>query len=181
MRRGFREVLVPAALVALALASVVLAGCGAKTAAPLTEQQLENAQYQGIYSEPVQLTDGKYEGPPFVEGGASRPTVTYLGIYATGDLNGDGSVDAVDVVAESSGGSGTFIYLAAFLNQGGKPDNVATTSLGDRVQVKSLSIAGGEITVAGLTFGPNDPMCCPSQEFTTKFKLQGSQLVESGS
>lgn len=37
--------------------------------AGLTVAQLANATYSGIYDEPVTLTDGVYEGEPFVEGG----------------------------------------------------------------------------------------------------------------
>ena len=107
----------------------------------LTAEELKNAEYQGIYQEPIQLTDGTYEGEPFVEGGASRPTVTFIepnaGPMAWGDLNGDGVDDAVVLLVENSGGSGSFVYMAAVLNQGGKPENVDTVLLGDRAQVQS--------------------------------------------
>ena len=56
-------------------------------ASALSPEQLKNAMYQGIYDEPVQLSDGRYEGKPFVEGGASRPTVTFVDeLSASGDL-----------------------------------------------------------------------------------------------
>lgn len=145
---------------------------------PLTETALKNATYQDIYDEPVTLTDGKYEGEPFVEGGASRPTVTY--IDATwGDLNDDGADDAVVYMAENSGGSGVFIYLAVMVEQDGQPVNVATTLLGDRTNIDDLKIENGEIVVKILTHGPDDPMCCPTQNVIKKFALQGDQLVET--
>ena len=145
----------------------------------LTLNDLKSARYQGIYDEPVDLTDGKYEGEPFVEGGASRPTVTFIDPFnALGDLNGDAVEEAVVTLAESSGGSGTFVYLAAVVDQDGSLINVATQLLGDRVQLKSLSIEAGEILVTLATHAPDDPMCCPSQEETKRYRLQEGALIE---
>ena len=61
----------------------------------LTEDLLKNMTYQGIYNEPITLTDGLYEGEPFVEDGASKPTVTLIPFTAFGDLNGDGVDDCL--------------------------------------------------------------------------------------
>jgi hypothetical protein len=149
----------------------------------LTVKKLKNAEYQGIYQEPIQLTDGTYEGEPFVEGGASRPTVTFIEPYAGptawGDLNGDGVDDAVVLLVESSGGSGSFVYMAAVLNREGKPKNVDTLLLGDRAQVHSLTIADGQISVTMVTHGPDDPMCCPTQEVEQTYELQENTLVQT--
>jgi heat shock protein HslJ len=145
----------------------------------LTLEALQNAVYQGIYDEPVQLTDGRYEGEPFVPGGASRPTVTFHPeVYAFGDLNGDGVDDAVVILIENSGGSGSFIYLAAVINEDGAPVNVATAFVGDREQAQALTIEDGEITLEMVAHGPDDPMCCPTQEVTKRYQLQGDQLAE---
>jgi len=142
-------------------------------------QVLRNMTYQGIYQEPVQLTEGKYEGEPFVEGGASRPTVTLLDDFiAFGDLNGDGLDEAAVILAENSGGSGTFIYLALIMGQKGALANVATQLLGDRVQPKALSIEAGEIVATTVTHGPDDPLCCPSQEATLRYQLIDGKLAE---
>ncbi len=148
----------------------------------LSPEELANATYQGIYDKPVQLTNGKYEGEPFVEGGASRPTVTFIdNPVAYGDLNGDGQDDAAVLLAENSGGSGTFVYLAAMVNQDDQPVNVATILLGDRVQVNSLKIENNQIVVDMVQAGPDDPMCCPTQQVVKTYELQGDQLVETSS
>jgi heat shock protein HslJ len=145
----------------------------------LTLEALQNASYQGIYDEAVQLTDGLYEGEPFVPGGASRPTVVlHPEVYAFGDLNDDGVDDAVVILIESSGGSGSFIYLAAVINESGAPVNVATYFVGDREQMQSITIKDGEITLDMVAHGPDDPMCCPTQEVTKRYRLQGDQLIE---
>jgi hypothetical protein len=151
---------------------------GSETIAPLTVETLKNAAYRDIYAEVVQLADGLYEGEPFVEGGASRPTVTFTDAYAFGDLNGDGVDDAAVVLVESSGGSGSFYYLSVILDQGGKPENVATQLIGDRAQVQSVSVDGAEITVNAVAHGPDDPMCCPTQEVTLTYRFAGEQLVK---
>ncbi len=148
----------------------------------LSLDQLKNASYDGIYDQPVTLVDGYYEGEPFVEGGASRPTVTFVGdLVAYGDLNGDGVEDAAVLLAESSGGSGTFTYLAAVVNQDGQPVNAGTVLLGDRTQIKSLAIQNGQIVMEIVTQGPDDPMCCPTLKVRKTYSLQDGQLVEVGS
>jgi heat shock protein HslJ len=177
-------------IVALLLAGLVLvAGCsetttdepptgGSETIPPLQVETLKNAAYRGIYDEAVQLSDGRYEGEPFVEGGASRPTVTFTDAYALGDLNGDGVDDAVVVLVESSGGSGNFYYLAVVLNQDGNPENVATQLLGDRMQIESVTIDGAEITVEAVAHGPDDPMCCPTQKVTLTYRFDREKLTK---
>jgi hypothetical protein len=63
----------------------------------------------------------------------------------------------------------------------GSPDNVATTLLGDRAQVDSMAISDGQIDVKRLTFGPDDPMCCPSQQEAQTYAPQGGQRVQISS
>jgi hypothetical protein len=145
----------------------------------LTLTQLRNATYQGIYKQPVQLSDGKYEGPPFVEGGASRPTVTLMDrFYALGDVNGDAVPDSAVLLAENSGGSGTFVYVAAVLNQDGQPINVATQLLGDRPDIQSIAIDQGEILINMLVAGPDSPLCCPDLPVSPRFRLEGDKVAE---
>ena len=99
----------PELLFVLALAG--LAGCDTAPGG------LESATISGIYENPIKLKDGRYEGEPFVPGGASRPTVTLLPEpRARFDVDGDGSPEWLAVLAESSGGSGTFLYLAVVID-----------------------------------------------------------------
>jgi hypothetical protein len=144
---------------------------------PLTEQALNNLEYYGIYDQAVKLSAGEYTGPPFVEGGASRPVVS-LQTLAIGDLDQDGLSDAVVVLAENSGGSGTFIYLAAVRNENGVPVNTSTILLGDRVKVQSLRVVDGQIVVTALTHAPEDPLCCPTQQAEETYLLNNGQLIQ---
>ncbi|MCP4396859.1 MAG: META domain-containing protein [bacterium] len=167
-------------LVGLCFTAVV--STTATAAGSLTLDQLKNGTYQGIYDRPVQLTDGIYEGEPFEEGGASRPTVTCVEeLVAFGDLNGDGVEDAAVVVIENSGGSGNFRYLAVMLSQNDQSVNEATMLIGDRVQLRSLTIHNGQIGIEIITQDEGDSMPFPSLKMRTTYELQGKQLVEVSS
>jgi len=147
---------------------------------PLTLEALKNAEYQSEWPADgvAKLTDGEYE-EEIVPGAASKLIIVfYRDMYAFGDLDGDGVEDAAVVLATSGGGSGTFISLEAVINDKGTPNHVATAFLGDRVEVKSVAIESGKITVDMVTHGPDDPMCCPTIEATQKYRLQGDKLVQ---
>ncbi len=148
----------------------------------LTLDQLANATYSGIYTYPVTLTDGKFEGEPFVEGGASRPTVTLVDdLIAYGDLNGDGLNDAAVLLVENSGGSGVFTYVGAQLNQNGQPVDAGAVRLGDRVQIKSMAIQNGQVVLEMIIQGPNDPQCCATLKVRNTYALQDNVLAQAGS
>ena len=147
---------------------------------PLTEEMLKNAQYKSEMSSEgiVKLVGGKYE-EEIVPGAASKMIVVMIpDRYAFGDLNRDGVDDAVVVLATNMGGSGTFVSLAAVLNDEGAPEHVASADLGDRTKIISVSIEDDIVTVDVITHGPNDPMCCPSVHTTKRYKLEGNKLVE---
>ena len=151
-------------------------------ASALSVDRLRNAAYKDIFREPVTLIDGRFEGEPFASGAASRPVVTVVpDAMATGDLTGDGIDEAVVALAHSAGGSGVFIYLAIVRDDSGNPDNTATISLGDRVRVTALAIEEGRIIADLVEHGPNDPMCCPTNNIRREWQLQDGAPVQSGS
>jgi hypothetical protein len=77
------------------------------------------ATYTGIFDAPVTLVEGRFEGAPYVPGGASRPVVMLLAEpRASGDLTGDAEPERAVVLAADSGGSGTFVYLAVLGRDG---------------------------------------------------------------
>ncbi len=162
---------------------VALGACSAGTSGPaeLTIEQLRDATYDNVLEEPVTLVDGRFEGEPFVPGAATRPVVTLIpGAVAKGDLDGDQADEAVVALARDSGGSGVFVYLAVVRESRGKPENIATLSLGDRVRVAALSIDDGKILAELVEHGPNDPMCCPTSEVHREWTLQDGDLMETG-
>lgn len=148
-------------------------------AAPaLTSAQLGNAVYSSEVAQgrKVTLVNGKFEASTGA-GARQKLTVTLTEPSAVGDLNGDAVADAAVVLATNTGGTGIFKALHAVLNQAGQPVEAAAIQLGDRVQVKSLTIQSGAILVDLLTHGPKDGLCCPTMEVIQTYKLQGNTLV----
>ncbi len=152
-------------------------------AGPPSLDEIGNATISGIYDEPVQLQGGKYEGEPFDPDGASRPTVGLVEDFIlTGDLDGDGAEEAVTMLWETSGGSGTFTYLAAMGYDGSDLANISTAEIGDRVQLRDARISGDKIELDVVQTGPEDAACCPGEMATLAWTLDGDTLnpVESG-
>jgi heat shock protein HslJ len=150
----------------------------ASTPGPPTLEELRNAAYRVLEEPdgPITLVDGRWEGEPYEAGGASRPEVTLVGdFHVLGDLDGDGTDEAVVLLAESSGGSGTRSHLAVVARRGSGLENVGTTPLGDRVQLRAARIEGGRLVVDVVRAGPDDPACCPGELAT-----QGLTLTADG-
>ena len=155
----YRIIVVTVALLAISAASAFLAlrpDDSAPTA--LTWAQLRNATYPSELprSKAAPLQDGVYE-EEIVPGAATRLKIQLADIAGFGQLDADGSIDAAVVLIGSPGGSGTFIYLVAVLNEGGSPVPVATVLLGDRVAVRGVEIEDHRITVGMRVRGPSDP------------------------
>ena len=147
----------------------------------LTLEQLRNAEYHlpllGSEDTPIRLVDGTGT-LVYGEGATERETVGLVNdTVAFGDLDADGIADAAVVVFISGGGSGTFIHLVAMLDRDGAPEQAAWAFLGDRVSVRNLAIAGGQIVARTVTHRPGDGLCCPTLEVTRTFGLQGDRLV----
>ncbi len=161
-------------------AAAAVTALPAATQAPvpeLTEAMLKNAKYELRDLGAFQLVDGRYE-QKYGEGATQVNRVAFQRA-ALGDLNDDKSGDAAVILTWNGGGSGTFINLVAVINKSGAPQQVAAELLGDRVQVKSLSIVEGRVVVQMVGFGPNDPLCCPSLEMTRTYRLEGNTLRQA--
>ena len=142
--------------------------------------ELRNATYAGFeeLASPVTLKDGLWEGEPVQPGGTSRPRVSLGGdFHLLGDLDGDGADEAVVVLAQSAGGSGTFDYLAVMKRTDHGIANVATTALGDRVQLRAARIEHGKLVVSGVRAGAEDARCCPGELVEWAWVLQGGTLI----
>lgn len=146
-----------------------------------TPAELARATYTGIEDQgPVTLTDDRWEGPPPMEGAASVPAVWLSeGFRLVGDLDGDGSVEAVAHLTYSSGGTGNFGYLAVMGRKEGRLVQLAIGPVGDRVQIRGAKIAGNTILLDVLQAGPDDGMCCPTQLATDTFAIENGKLVET--
>ena len=106
------------------------------------------------------LTNGEYS-ESVAPGSATKTSVKLTDHTAFGYI--DGKPAAAVILVTDPGGSGTFYYLALVTESEGKLTNIATTLLGDRVQINSLAVKEGKMILDMITQGPDDPFCCPTQ------------------
>lgn len=144
-------------------------------------QEVANAAYLGVFDEAVVLKDGQWTGAPYVDGGASAPRAGLAGDFLMqGDVDGDAAEEAVVLLWSSSGGSGTFDYVAVLDRDAtGAARNVAIAPLGDRVRVRSADIEEGRIVFDVVQAGPGDAACCPGQRVRRTFVLEGESMTET--
>jgi len=165
-------------VVALTVAAIVPSAVSAAPCRSIDPTVLRNIEYRGIYDNAVTLRDGVYEGEPLVQGGASRPRVELLDMPPVlHDLDGDGIDDAAVLLAESSGGSGAFTWLAVIACRDGRAVNTGTIGLGDRVMIRSLGVQEGSIVVEFVAAGPGEPLCCPTRNVRNRYRLRDGNLL----
>ena len=162
------------------LVSLLLAACQTSSDVGQVETDLASATYAGIYDQPVTLDQGVYKGKPFVTGGASRPVVTLLAQPRWRvDVDSDGAEETLVLLSESSGGSGTFVYLALMSPTSSGYRNLATVLLGDRVRVGELNVLGGLFTVQIIARSTIDPASPEIAEHTVRWwQYVDGDLVE---
>jgi heat shock protein HslJ len=179
--RSVFNVVVPG-LVALIVAAIVPSAVSAASCRLNDPIVLRNIEYRGIHDNGVTLREGVYEGEPFVPGGASRPRVELLDMPPVlHDLDGDGIDDAAVLLAESSGGSGAFTYLAIVACRDGRAVNIGAIGLGDRVMIRSMAGQEGAIAVEFVAAGPGEPLCCPTEKVRNRYRLREGNLLLASS
>jgi heat shock protein HslJ len=144
-------------------------------------KDLANATYQGIREAQgaITLSDGEWQGEPWVEGGVSAPSVQLVGtLVAHADLDDDGRTESVNFVNYSTGGTGQLLHLAVSRFGEAGVENFATVFLGDRVMVRDLSIENGRILADLVQAGPSDGACCPGDVVTRIWRMENGQLQE---
>ncbi|SCL40263.1 hypothetical protein GA0074692_5706 [Micromonospora pallida] len=122
------------------------------------------------YLNPLPLRNGRWTG--------NGATVLLEKPCATGDLDGDGAVDAVGSVVLDSGGSGRFWSLVVWRNVNGEPHYVTATDVGDRTPVQSIRIADQKATVVYLTRSPGAAMAELDLRRTAVHQLSGTRFAE---
>lgn len=152
-----------------------------KLAVNAPEQNLvidaRNATYL-IEGEEVVLINGRSE-KEIAPGSALKTITQYFGNEAKGDFNGDAAEDVVFLLTQSSGGSGTFYYVAAALSLEGSYEGVNAVFLGDRIAPQTTEFRNGEIIVNYAERNPGEPMTTsPSLGVSKYFKVSGDSLIE---
>jgi hypothetical protein len=171
----FGAVLAVAAVIGLVWMNY--SGAGNKT--ELTKVDYKNTTYT-IDTNSVTLVDGVSEIPS-APGSASMLTVKYFGNDAEGDLNGDGISDKAFLITQSGGGSGTFYYLVAALqNAAGGYTGTNAILLGDRIAPQTTEIKNAQILVNYADRKEGQPMTSkPSIGVSKYFKVSNGQLIAS--
>jgi heat shock protein HslJ len=160
-------------------ALVFLVGCAHGTDPGRLHSQAEvdpaNATYTGIYEDPVTLTAGRYEGPPFFEDSPMRSIVDLVDrLRVRADLDGDGDLETAVLLVENSGGTGHFLHIA-ILDDG---QSVSTVLVGDRIQIIDFRADAGLLVMDVVQAGPMDGLCCPTQTATRTWSMVNGNLVE---
>jgi heat shock protein HslJ len=128
----------------------------------------------------VTLVDGMDERPA-APGSSSKILTKVWGGSTLADLNGDGVDDAVLILTQETGGSGTFFYLAAAVAAPAGYVGTAGLLLGDRIDPKSVSVQDGTVTFTYMTHGANQSFAEePAVEVVRRAILSedGLRLVE---
>lgn len=102
-----------------------------------------------------------------------------------GDLDRDGTPDALAVLWTSGGGSGTFMELASFqLDSTAGAGGVrwlrsGAVSLSDRVRIRAMTESSGTVELHVTRHGLDDPMCCPTVDTVLSFEVVDGRVAES--
>jgi hypothetical protein len=134
-----------------------------------------NHRYR-IENETVVLRHGCSHKP--IEGSAASiiTEVARPPLYV--DMNDDGLNDAVLILMQQTGGSGTFYYLAVALGGVASGPVVQSYFLGDRIKVEQLSSVDDEIIIDYLDRTKGQPMSVrPVLSFNKKFKFSSDKLL----
>lgn len=127
---------------------------------------------------PITLSKGQNE-QQIIPGGELTQDTTLTSTIGYGDLNNDKKEDAAVVLVQSGGGSGVFVYVAAYVS--GPLDYKGSNAVfvGDRINPKSISINNGIISFNYLDRKSNEPFATePSVPITKQFVYSNGTLAE---
>ncbi|NKB86966.1 MAG: META domain-containing protein [Acidobacteria bacterium] len=166
-------VLAASLLVGLGLASASTSPAAGQEEGTPTIKDAAAALYHGIYGDPVRLVDGRHEGEPFEEGGASRPMIGLIEqLQMEADLDGDGRAERLVFLWENSGGSGANMFLARL----SEPGVAHAVFLGNRLQVRGVEVLDDSVAIQFLRAGGDDALCCPGELATQHWGAHGDGL-----
>ena len=135
-----------------------------------------NATFQ-FEDGPVTLKDGSASMSITPNSAATQETAI-TGDLAYGDLNNDGKNDTALLLVQDSGGSGVFLYVAAYLSGVVQYKGSNAVFIGDRVTPKSISIDKGVINVSYLDRKSTEPMAAEPTVLTTHHYIVRSGILE---
>lgn len=178
-----KKILIPVILIII----VLLGGIGywiyqskiQQTNNPVIQTVLDprNATYM-IEREKIILVNGRAEKQS-APGSASTTITQYFGNEVRADYNFDGITDAAFLLTQTTGGSGTFYYVATVLSTGNTFAGTNAIFLGDRIAPQTTQFQGREIIVNYADRKPDEPMTTPPSIGVSRyFKVSEGQLIE---
>ena len=158
-------------IIALIASYLYLAPQGAPSSSEVRDHK--NTTYE-IQEKSVTLKDGN----SIVQDTPESQTITaYFGNDAKGDLDGDGDEDIAFILIQNGGGSGTFVYAVAALNDNGSYTGTNGILLGDRVSPQTTEIHDGVVVVKYFDRKPDEAMVTlPSVGVTLRAKMENGRL-----
>jgi len=126
----------------------------------------------------ITLTNG-YSEEEIAPVSASKIITRYFGNEVSGDFNNDGISDVAFLLTQSSGGSGTFYYVAVALGSEDKCIGTNAIFLGDRIAPQTTIFQDGEIIVNYAERKPDEPITAlPSVGVLKYLNIDEGRLVE---
>ena len=104
-----------------------------------------------------------------------------LPLKASGDLNSDGKLDTAALLAQTAGGTGTFIYVGAYVSGPVSYKGTNAVFIGDRISPQSVSMSSSLITVKYLDRKEGESFADEPTVLVSKtFVYREGKLEESG-
>jgi hypothetical protein len=137
----------------------------------------KNATYE-IDGQSVVLVNGLSE-IQISPGSASKIITRYFGNDVIGDFNNDSKNDIAFLLTQTTGGTGTFYYVAADLSNGSKSVGTNAILLGDRIAPQNTEFQDGIIIVNYADRQPGESFSTqPTIGLSAFFKIADGKLVD---
>ena len=138
-----------------------------------TSQVSENGLFRPDFDDgPITLSMGRNEG-------ASGEETILLNKFAYGDINADGKEDTALLLARYGAGSGTFLYLGAYISGPVTYRGSKVTYIGDRIAPQSISIKQGVVTIEYLDRRPDEALAAePTVLISRQFTYRAGEFEE---
>jgi hypothetical protein len=133
-----------------------------------------------VEGEPITLQKGRAEQPA-APGSATTIKTQVVGAPTYGDIDGDGDSDALLLLIQQPGGSGTFHYVAVAHKVDGGYRGGKAVLIGDRISPRRLDVLHGLVVMDYLDRAPGEPMATkPTHARTAYLTLEGEAMTLIG-
>jgi hypothetical protein len=126
------------------------------------------------------LVNGESKETVVADGGLASTVLTWYVEDEKGiDVNGDGAEDMVVILAQNTGGSGTFYYATALISGVNGYQETNAIFFGDRITAQPTEYKDGAIVIYYLDRKPDEPMVAiPTVKTVMRLKLVDGELVK---